>query len=191
MRALSIKLTGARSLTKHLLLFGLLLSLCCLSTNAQLAKWHVPTYKGLTLGKSRKADVVWRFGRPDRISRPEDEYDNPVKSFIVYIYENVGGFDGRTEISMKTRNGVITDISLVPNYERPLPLADVLKKYRSDYIERSVGLGPCPTPKEIRNYKPDPIDERPAFLVYPRKGVIVMVGENKSINYIDYALSCP
>jgi hypothetical protein len=162
-----------------------------LSVFAQKRGWRVPTYEGLTLVKSRKADVVRRFGKPKWVFHPEDEYDNPVKSLISYGYENVGGFEGRTEVVMKARTGVVIGVDLTPAEGRPLPSSDVLEKFGRDYVERGIGLGPCPTPRDIRDYKPVARYEYPAFLVYPQKGVIVMVKEDKNVGSISYALSCP
>ncbi len=173
---------------------GLCLSLLVLFTflvaDAQKRRWSVPTYQGLTLEKSTKADAERIFGKPVWSGHPEDERDNPVKSLISYKYENVGGFEGRTVIWTKARTGVITDILLYPSEQKPIPIEKVGEKYGTDYIELESGLGPCPTPKEIRKYKPPIRREYPIFFVYPRKGMIVSVAANNKVQEISYLSKC-
>jgi hypothetical protein len=117
---------------------GLLLLLICSAMVAgQNHRWRASGYKGLTPGKSTKADVKRAFGKPVWVGHPEDEYDNPVENMIDYEYENVGGFEGRMAIWMKRRSGVITDILLYPSYAKPLPWQKILNELGNDYIERA------------------------------------------------------
>lgn len=170
------------------------LLLICGTPAAQKRKWRIPTYGGLTLGKSRKADVERTLGRPEWSGPPEDEYDNPIESMLSYSYENVGGFQGRTVIWMKARSGVVTDILLYPSSERPLTLKELVSKEGRDYIERDAALGPCPTAKEIRKLKGREEGrgecQYPIFLVYPEKGMIVLFDDKENVQEISYMLRC-
>ena len=170
---------------------SLSLLLICGVASAQTRKWHVPTYKCLVFGKSNKDEVKRTFGEPAWYGNPEDEYDNPDKNFISYEYENVGGFEGRTVVIMKTRSGVVTDISLHPPYQKPLPLKQALEVYGSEYVERESALGPCPTAKVIRSFKRPERREHPFFLVYPKKGMYIAVDENNNAREIVYMRRCP
>jgi hypothetical protein len=158
--------------------------------SAQVRKWRAPTYQGLVLGKSKKANVARTFGKPVWSGHPEDEFDHPVASLLSYEYENVGGFEGRTVVMMNRRTGVVESISLSVSYQKPLPLGKALEKYGSDYIERESALGPCPTAKEIRNFKPPAKREYPVFFVYPQKGMYISVEQGNNVREITYMLRC-
>ena len=165
--------------------------LICGAAYAQRRGWRAPTYHGLKLGKSKKADVVRAFGKPAWSGHPEDERDNPVESLLSYEYENVGGFEGRTVVIMDRRTGAVTDISLYPPYQKPLALKRAEEKYGKDYIERDSALGPCPTRRELRNFKPPTVREHPIFLVYPEKGMYVGVDADGNVQGIFYMKRCP
>lgn len=168
-----------------------ILFLICGVASAQVRKWHAPTYHGLVLGESKKADVARTFGKPVWSGHPEDELDNPVESLLSYEYENVGGFEGRTAVIMNRRTGVVESISLSVSYQKPLPLDKALAQYGRDYIERESALGPCPTAKELRNFKRPAEREYPIFLVYPHKGMYISVERDNNVREIVYLLRCP
>ena len=170
---------------------SVLLLICGAATAQKRSKKQAPSYGGLTLGKSKQADVARVFGKPARSGHPEDEYDNPVERQLSYEYENVGGFKGRTVILMDARSRVVTDIFLYPSEQQPLSLTKALEEYGTDYIERESGLGPCPTAKELRNFKRHTKREYPIFLVYPHKGVFVSFSEDEHVKEIGYMLRCP
>jgi len=136
------------------LLCLLLLGVCGIVV-AQTQRWHVPNYQGLGLGKSTKADVERAFGKPLWAGHPiYEELEGEVKDEILYEYENVGGFYGRTSVYLDARNGLVKAISLYPNYLKPLLFNDAIAQYGKEYVERESKLGPCPTPKELQSYKP-------------------------------------
>lgn len=178
-------------MTKKVLCACLLSLLVCGLASAQAGEWHPSAYLGLALGKSKKADVERAFGKPAWSGHPEDELDNPVKGLLSYEYENVGGFEGRTVVIMNGRTGVVEGISLYVSQQRPLPLAKALEQYGSDYVERESALGPCPTTKKARDFKPPAKREYPIFLVYPHKGMYVSVGQDNNVREIVYMLRCP
>ena len=155
---------------------------------SNLGKWVVPTYQGLALGKSKKADVLRLFGKPSAIVHPEDEYDNPVRSLISFYYYNVGGLQGNTEITMRIKTGVVTTIILYPD---DLTFENVIERFGTNYIERDMNLGPCPTAREKKASRPSREKNYPLFLVYPQKGLYVFVGEENKVRAIVYLLSCP
>ncbi len=159
--------------------------------SASKLKWHVPTYQGLVLGKSRRASLVRKFGKPVWMGHPEDEYDNPVKSLIKYNFENVGGFKGETWVVMNRRTGVIIDVALYPSEDNRISRQQIVERYGSDFIERDDRLGPCPAAKELRTYKQPEKIEPLMFLVYPRKGMYVTIDYDHTAREIVYLMKCP
>jgi hypothetical protein len=177
---------------KAILLLFLILLCACAVTAAQPQRWHVPTYEGMTLGKSTRADIERAFGKPIWSGPPiYEEPEGEVKDEILYEYENVGGFYGRTSVYLDVRSGVIKAITLYPNYQRPITLEEAIKLYGGGYIERESGLGPCPTSKELRNYKQKQEREYPVSLIYPHKGMYVSVDRDNKVNHICYLARCP
>ena len=160
-------------------------------TTSHFPKWQVPTYKGLTLGKSTRADVARLFGKPQWSGHPEDEYDNPVASLLSYEYENVGGFRGRIAIIMKRRSGVVVEVLLHPADEQALTVKQVIDEYGNGYVERGPDLGICPTEKESRYNKSPKEKQYPYFLVYPRRGMFITINSDQRVQEIAYILRCP
>jgi len=154
-------------------------------------RWHVPTYRGITLGKSRRRDVRRILGKPGWSGHPEDEYDNPVMSMSRDEFENVAGFDGRIAVNMR-RNGVVESIELNPAYERRPSFDEFAAEFGSDFVERDDALGPCPTAAELRAYRPRPsrLRDTLVFRVYPRKGFYIAL-EGGRVREIVYLSRCP
>jgi hypothetical protein len=146
----------------------------------------------MTLGKSTKADVERTFGKPIWSGHPiYEESVGQVKDEILYEYENVGGFYGQTSVHLDVRSGVIKAITLYPNNQEPITLEEAIKLYGGGYIERDSRLGPCPTSKELRNYKQQQKREYPVSLVYPHKGMYVSVDRDNKVGHISYLVRCP
>jgi hypothetical protein len=154
-------------------------------------RWRVPTYEGLTLGKSKRLDVERVFGRPEWSGHPEDAMDNPIPSLISYEYENVGAFDGRTVIIMDRRSEIVAEIYLYPDYRKPpITLKDVLARYGELYTERDGALGPCPTAQEISRYKPPPQRKFPFLMLYPGRGMYVSIDSDLKVQAIVFLRKC-
>ena len=121
---------------KKVTLLGSLLLCVCGVIAAQSHGWHVPTYQGLKLGKSTKADVERAFGKPVWSGHPiYEEPEGEVKDELLYEYQNVGGFDGRTSVYLDAHNGVVKAVSLYPSEQRPMSLEQAMEKYGSEYVE--------------------------------------------------------
>jgi hypothetical protein len=179
-------------MVKKASLLSLSLLCACGIVVAQSRRWQVPTYRGFKLGKSTKADVERAFGKPVWSGHPiYEEPEGEVKDELLYEYENVGGFDGRTSVYLDARRGVVKAISLYPNYQKPLSFNDAIAQYGNEYTERGSKLGPCPTAKELRGYKPQHGREYPIFLVYPQRGMYVSIDRDNKVQEIGYLLRCP
>lgn len=151
-------------------------------------KWHIPTYQGLTLGKSMKIDVERRFGKPIWSGAPEEKLtDDPSEDELLYEYENVGGVKGRTTVVLGERTGVVKAIDIYP---QQLSMKKVIEQYGKEYIERESSLGPCPSEDEIRNFRPLREREYPIFLVYPQLGMYISVQKDGTVLEIGYLVSC-
>lgn len=162
-----------------------LASLCSCAPSS----WKPSSYKELVIGRSRSADVLRVLGKPMWIGHPEDDYDNPIKSLISYEYRNPAGFDGRITAVMKASSGKLIEIYVIPTDS--IPLSTILEQYGTDYIDRDLVLGACPTAERLRTYKPKPGYPYPRFLVYPQKGVYVSQSSPSWVQSLVFPLRCP
>ena len=153
-------------------------------------RWHVPTYKGITLKRSTRRDVRRILGRPSWSGHPEDEVDNPVMNMLRDEFENVPGFDGRVAVNMRRRGRVVESIELVPRYDRRPAFEEAAAEYGRDYVERSGEMGPCPTPAELRAGRTPPPGDSLVFRVYPHKGYYIAV-EGGRFREIVFLSRCP
>lgn len=152
--------------------------------------WHVPTYKGITPGRSTRADVRRIFGKPEWSGHPEDGYDNPLMSLVRDEFENVAGFRGRIAVNMRRRDRVVDSIELYPPHDAQPTFEEVAAEFGADYVERPGGLSPCPTRAELRDYEPSPLRDTFVFRVYPRKGYYISV-EAGRVREIVFLKRCP
>ena len=153
-------------------------------------KWHTPTYLGLTVGKSTKADIERKFGEPVWSGPPEEKLvEADEEEELLYEYLNVGDIVGRTTFVLGARSGVIKAIEIYP--QQDVTLQEVIRKYGSSYIERPSNLGPCPTDREVSEFKALKEREYPYFLVYPERGMYISIQKDGTVLEIGYIIRCP
>ena len=152
-------------------------------------KWQAGEYCGLIIGKSTKDEVRKKFGKPVWSGKPEEKLIAAEhEGEIWYEYVNVGGLKGRTTIVVGARSEIVKAVILYPE---KMMQTQAIRLYGSEYIERAGKLGPCPTPSEIREFKPPRQTEYPVFLVYAHLGTYVSINEDKTVLEIGYLLRCP
>jgi hypothetical protein len=158
--------------------------------------WQTPTYQGLRIGESKKSDVEKVFGAPVHAGPYADDDDDTVKDgnwpYIIYDYEYVGKFDGRTSVLMDARTEVVKSISLTPIYPRELALKQALDMYGEPTIKLGIDAKLCPLTAEKLKEQEKLVNENtpPAFLLYPERGMWLRVDENKTIMAIIFQAKC-
>jgi hypothetical protein len=160
---------------------------------AQTAKkkvvWQTPAYQGITIGKSKRSDLVRLLGKPQRTFHPEDEYDNSVLSMMAYDYDNLAGFKGRTVFTFKKRDGIVLDMMLYPALKSPLDYNWMISQYGTNYIKRL--NDPCPSGKEPEGNLDTSNQSGAGFYLYPSKGFYVLVDYENQVKEIVYLKTCP
>jgi len=153
--------------------------------------WQVPTYQGLKLGEATKADVERVFGTPvwsGPFANEDDELlDDADKPEMIYEYENVGNFEGRTTILMDSKTG---DVKAIWLYPKQLLLAQAIEQYGKPANERYGDKRPCPLDKEDSQKAPKIENSRLRFLFYPERGMYLLVGKDDSISEIVFQAKC-
>src|SRR5262245_30127513 len=89
----------------------------CLKVNAgqvagtKIPAWRAATFRGLTIGKSTRADMVRVLGKPLSSTPSADQY--PAQPFIWNDYGQVqGDLPGRLAVEVDSRNSRIVSISI-------------------------------------------------------------------------------
>lgn len=167
----------------------LLLLICSTFVGGQNRKWRTGIYQGLIVGKSKRADVLRIFGKPHSKDYLEATEDGLAYDYPVYMYKDVFGFEGTTNIVIY--RGKVERIFLNPPYEKPILREKAVKMYGKDFIERANGLRLCPTANELRNYHPENHRRYPYALVYPDRGLVINIWENDRVTDIAFLKKCP
>src|SRR5437899_4828047 len=78
------------------------------------SRWHSATYRGLTVGKSRRTDMLRVLGRPkwSRISPGGDESDSDAE--VWNNYPRGGEFPGIMNVVVNKHRSIITRIEFYP-----------------------------------------------------------------------------
>jgi hypothetical protein len=143
--------------------------------------WHPATYRGLTIGKSRRADMLRVFGKPKWTRSPkrgdEDESDQEVWS----SFERVGEFPGQTNV-LSDKRGVIERIDFYP---AKLTKDQAIGHFGSDYIITRYAFDSC-----LGDEDSDHIYESqngPLVSVeYRDRGIAISIGYKDLVTKISY-----
>src|SRR3977135_3847140 len=98
-----------------LLIFSLTLMSVTVPAPQAGRQWRPATYRGVTVGKSKFADMVRLWGKPkwSRTSKPEADED--ARQVTWTNYERVGEFPGPTTVVSDARSGGVSRINFYPD----------------------------------------------------------------------------
>lgn len=133
------------------------------------SKWSPGEFRGLTAGKSTKADMVRVLGNPDgepgRASDP---------TMLLYKYEGKGDLQGRIEVAVRKTDNVIVNIS--ENLPVALPRTPAYKRFGHDYRSVSYSRADCAAKQGIAPLYRDP--RGPIEMIeYPERGVALALDQ--------------
>src|SRR6266550_4215907 len=164
---------------KFLLMFSLVLvSAVAPQTGRQ---WRPATYRGVTVGKSKVADMLRAWGKPkwSRTSRREADEESQV---TWTNYERVGEFPGPTTVVSDTKSGVVTRINFYPDR---LTKAQAIAHFGSDFVTTRYAFDSC-----LDEEDSEPIYESPAgplvSVEYRARGIAISVGYQDLVTRISY-----
>jgi hypothetical protein len=141
--------------------------------------WQAASYRGLTAGKSTKADMLEIFGKPPR----EDSFDNdPDADQIWYFYDNVGEFPGEFTVAVDKQNGlVVMMFQQLINVSRE----DVIERFgkgyevtRYDFCSGFDYAESAPVYESERGSAP--------FMEYRSKGIAVLLDDFGVVQEVSY-----
>jgi hypothetical protein len=158
--------------------------------------WQTPIYQGLRIGESTKSDVEKVFGAPFYAGPYANEDDDSVKDgkwpYIIYEYKYVGKFDGRTTVLMDAKTEIVKSISLSPIYPRQLSLTQALDLYGEPTIKLGIDANLCPLDVEKLKEQEKLVNKNThlAFLLYPQRGMWLLVREDETVSEIVFKAKC-
>lgn len=180
-----------------MLLIALILGLRCVSASqpqeqrtvdsrAKLVKnkpeWQAGTYRGLTVGKSKRADVLSVFGQPERVDTPPDQEPTEPTPEVWYVYPSGGGFLGRLTVVLDERTDVVLGIDVSPE---ELSKEEAVKHFGKDYILTRYNFDTC-----LGNEESAPLYESadgPVLEIeYRHRGIAIAVNQDGRVNTISY-----
>lgn len=140
--------------------------------------WHPATYRGLTMGKSKVADMRRKLGSPTRVERFNQDKSNPQ---VWYHYDGIWEFRGTLRVIVdKTRT--IREVDLLP---KDLRKEDAIKYFGPDYVVRRYDFDSC-----LGDEESAPLFESPTGNVisieYRQRGIAFFENAYGNINEIRY-----
>jgi len=146
------------------------------------SRWRPATYRGLTIGKSKRAEMLRVFGQPkwSRLSRAEAETESRRETWN--NYERIGEFPGISMVVVHNRSRIITRIDFYPE---KLSKAEAIAHFGPRYIITRYAFDSCGADEES-----EPIYESPAgplvSLEYRTRGIAISIGYNDLVTKISY-----
>jgi len=147
--------------------------------------WRPATYRGLTIGKSTRADMLRILGKT-LSSGPSADQDPP-KPIIWNHYGMIGGeLPGQLGVEVDSRNGRIVSISIAPEQ---MSREDAIRYFGNDYLP--MGYEFCPDQSmdaDVGLVYEDPKSSSIDYLEYRSRGIAIHLdyqGNVNSIYYID------
>ncbi len=152
------------------------------SNEAHSDKWQAATYRGLTVGKSTRADVLRAFGRPLRKDVSVGQTDTDQDQEIWYIYKDIGELPGELAVALDKKNGKLISMYLYPEH---LLKKDAIKHFGAGYIIKRYDF--CPG---FENADAAPTYESPngeiQRIEYRERGIAIYYDSTDEVKDISY-----
>lgn len=148
--------------------------------------WHAATYRGLTIGKSSRADMLGVFGTPT-YSGPSADQDEP-QPIIWNDYGVITGeLSGRLAVEVDSRSNLIVGITITPEH---MSRNEAIAYFGNDYV--SMGYEFCPG---FENEEVAPLYENPNsstidYMEYRTRGIAIRLNDRGNVTEI-YFVSEP
>jgi hypothetical protein len=149
--------------------------------------WHAATYRGLTIDKSTRADMIRVLGEP-LSAGPSVDQDEP-QPIIWNDYGTITGeLPGWLAVEVDSRNDIIVGISISPEH---MSQEEAIKYFGDDYLKMSYEF--CegiPEDAEAGPVYENPGDGVTDYIEYRSRGIAIHVSRDGRVNAI-YFVSSP
>lgn len=145
--------------------------------------WQPATYRGLTIGKSTRKDMLRIFGKPNNFSEYKRiEKNRKPNSEVQYYYDNRGELPGGLIVGINNKTKKIVWIRLRPD---KLSKEDAIRHFGPDYVVKRYGFDDC-----IDGTEAVPIFESPdgswVLIEYRERGITVHANDDGRVDEISY-----
>lgn len=164
---------------KLILIFGLILSQAPAVRQSD-RRWHPATFRGMTVGKSKRADMLRLLGEPKWSRTTPGEGDEHGTTWN--NYDRVGEFPGPTNLASDARTGVITRIDFYP---QKLSKAEAIKHFGPKYVMTRYAFDPCPGDEDEESIYESPNGPL-VSIEYRVRGIAISVGYKDMVTKISY-----
>ena len=164
---------------KFILILGLVLSQAP-SARQGGRNWHPSTFRGITVGKSKRVDMLRLLGKPKWSRTTPGEGDEHGTTWN--NYERVGEFPGPTNVANDSRTNIITRIDFYP---QRLSKEEAIKHFGRSYVITKYAFDPCPGDEDEESIYESP--KGPLVSVeYRARGIAISVGDKDMVTKISY-----
>lgn len=143
-------------------------------------EWQPSSFRGLIVGKSGRADMLRRLGKPTR--KEYQNVQNRKHREVWYVYHNIGEFPGEFTIIVDDFSSRILTMILYPDN---LSKVNAIKHFGSDY--RLTTYDFCPGFDEAETA---PVFEsspgNASYIEYRQRGIALFIGDKGEVNDIRY-----
>lgn len=139
--------------------------------------WGTATYRGVTVGKSKRADVYRVFGKPKWI----DKWDKEDHEYW-YNYEGVGELPGKFTVMIDTREQRVIGMTLAPDN---LSKDEAIKHFGEGYIITKYDFCPGFKEQDSGHIYESPGGEA-VYIEYRSRGIALLVNYMNKVDEILY-----
>lgn len=151
-------------------------------------KWMPATYRELHLGQSTYKDVKKLFGKPRWEGGNEEKtFEGDPEFEILLQYPNQGIGKEAVEIVIGEKTKIVKAISYLPYPE--MTRQEAISKFGSDYFEIDSAESLC-IKDNLKRGSSDKKLDYPISLVYPEKGMYVLIGDDNKVMHIGFLYKC-
>ena len=160
------------------------------ATKSASRQWHAANFQGLIVGRSKRAEMLRRFGQPKwSQTKPDDKDEDKNKGkekepprLTWNHYEKISDLPGMTNIAVDSRTGIVTRIDFFPDR---LTRAQAIAHFGTDYIVIRYAFDECERDEDVEAIYESP--NGPLISVeYRGRGIAITVGANDMVTRIRY-----
>jgi hypothetical protein len=145
------------------------------------SQWRAGALRGMTVGKSKRADMLRAWGKP-RWSGNSKQEDEDARQVTWTNYDKVGEFPGLTTVVSDTRSGTITRINFYP---AKLSRQEAIAHFGSGYVVTRYAFDSCVSEEESEAIYESPTG--PLMIVeYRARGIAIYLGLKDMVTRISY-----
>ncbi len=133
------------------------------------ATWTTPSYHSIIVGKSKKADVIKAFGKPDETRKPSLSAFAGESCCEELVYRGKSDNGGELAIAL-ARSGSV--VYVIDTFKQAMPRGTAYKKFGSDYHSRTYSIATCAASGGLAPIYNDTRGDL-ELAEYPTKGIVL------------------